>query len=114
MYGKIDINGNEMELLANAATPYRVKQVFNIDIMKVFFDAQTDGGVGVSSILPQLCYVMNAQALKKDMSKLNMNSFLDWCEEFGAFDLVNRSEEIINIYLGNQTLTSTAKKNKDR
>lgn len=113
MYGTLEIGGKTLELTANAATPFRVKQVFNIDIMKTFFDSQTDGGISASSVIPELTYIMNCQALKKDMSKLNMNTFYEWCEDFGPMEIIEKAEDILAIYLGNQQVTSKAKKNKE-
>lgn len=114
MYGTIEISGKTLELTANAATPFRVKQVFNIDVMKVFFESQSDNGLGASAILPELTYIMNCQALKKDMSKLNLNTFYEWCEDFGAMELIENAEKILSIYLGNQEVSSKAKKNKEQ
>lgn len=110
MYKVLNIKGKDVEFLANAATPYRVKQVFHVDIMKAFFNADKDGGIDTANIIPQLAYIMNMQAFKKDMSTLNEESFFEWCEQFGAFDLAECGEDIINIYLGNQTGESTSKK----
>lgn len=113
MYGTINLDENEMELVANAATPYRVKQIFNIDIMKEFMNAEQDGYATVVGILPQLTYVMNCQALKVDMNKINQETFLLWCENIEAMAILNHAEEIIAIYQGNQKTTSKPKKNNE-
>lgn len=113
MYGTINLNGIDMELVANAATPYRMKQIFNIDIMKEFMNAEKDNYANVISALPQLVYIMNCQAVKADMNKLNQETFLTWCENLDAMAIESKSEEIIAIYLGNQNSTSRAKKNNE-
>ena len=35
MYKKVTIDGKELEFTANAATPYRYKQVFHRDLLKI-------------------------------------------------------------------------------
>lgn len=111
MYGIIKLNDTDMEMVANAATPYRMRQIFNIDIMKEFMSAEKDNYATIVSILPQLAYVMNCQALKTDMSKCNQETFLEWCENIDAMAIENKAEDIISIYLGNQNTQSRAKKN---
>lgn len=110
MYKVVNINGVDVPMLANAATPYRLKQIFHLDIIKAFRNAKEDDGVDMANIITQLAYVMNCQATKVDMNALNENSFYEWCEQFGAIDLIEHSEEIINIYLDNQNGDSTSKK----
>lgn len=110
MYKVVNINGVDVPMLANAATPYRIKQIFHIDIIKAFMNAKEDDGVDTANIIPQLAYVMNCQANKVDMNTLNEESFYEWCEQFGAFDLIEHSEDIIDIYLNNQNGGSTSKK----
>ena len=110
MYTVLKIGESDVELLANAATPYRVKQIFGLDIMRIFFNADKDGGIDTANLIPQLAYVMNAQALKQDMTKLNEDTFYVWCEQFSAFDLISNSDKIIDVYLGNQQSDSESKK----
>lgn len=114
MYNSIEIGGKTLELVANAATPYRVKQVFHIDVLKTLFASQDDNGLGASNIVPELTYIMNMQALKKDMSKLNLESFYAWCEDFGALELLNHAEEILSLYIDNLEVDSKAKKKKEQ
>lgn len=111
MYGVVEVGGGSLELTANAATPYRVRQIFGIDILKTFMTAETDGGVETSGIIPQLAYVMNCQALKVDMSKLNMETFYEWCEDFGPTELLEKGNEILDIYVSNTRTSSKPKKN---
>lgn len=111
MYGIVNIGGRDIELTATASTPIRMKQIFNIDLMKIFANAEATNGEEISSVMSQLAYLMNCQALKMDMTKINENTFFEWCEDFGPMDILEKSEEILNIYLGNAFTTSKAKKN---
>jgi len=110
MFGTIELNGRQVELSANAATAFRMKQIFDVDLMKVFMNVESDGGAETAAILPQLTYVMNCQAKKEDMNKLNFETFLLWCEDFDAFEITSKAQDIIDLYLGNMKTTSTSKK----
>lgn len=99
MFKNVIIGEKEVELSANAATPFRFKQVFQKDLFSVFANeanAETEGLETVS----QLAYIMAKQAEKADMNKLNQEEFLSWLEEFGPMDFANSAEEILNVYMG--------------
>ena len=104
MFAKVKIGETEVELSANAATPFRFKQVFHKDIFSVFGNEQKAEQEGFETIA-QLTYVMAKSAEKADMSKLNEEEFISWLEGFEPMDFVNSAEEILNAYMGN-TVTS--------
>ncbi len=107
-------NGEEIEILANAATPYRFKQIFGLDLMKIIGkSSEEDNGMGVVEIVPQLAYVMNQQAKKADLMKLNMETFLTWSESFESGDFIENAEKIIDTYIGTTITTSVSKKKKN-
>lgn len=106
MNKKIMVDGTEMELSANAATPFRFKQVFNKDLLAVFADekkAQTEGLEAVS----ELAYIMNKQAEGADMSKLSFDDFIKWLEGFGPMAFVDASESIVEAYTDSTATSST-------
>jgi hypothetical protein len=104
MFTKIEIDGKEVELSANAATPFRFKQVFHKDIFSVFGNEQKAEQEGFETIA-QLTYVMAKQAEKADINKLNEEDFIAWLEGFEPMAFANSAEEILNAYMGN-TVTS--------
>ena len=104
MFTKLIIGEKKVELSANAATPFRFKQVFHKDIFSVFGNEQKAEQEGFETIA-ELAYIMARQAEKADMSKLNEEDFIAWLEEFGPMDFANTAEEILNAYMGN-TVTS--------
>ena len=82
MYQEISLrlnDGSEQKFpfLATGTTAYRYKQVFHQDLMILLNkmenseDDQTDMTVG-----DKLAFIMNAQAEKKDMNRLNVDAFL--------------------------------------
>lgn len=109
MYTKITIDGKEMELSANAATPFRFKQVFKKDLLSIFADETKAQEEGIETVA-ELAYVMNKQATDADMNKLNYDDFILWLEGFGPMAFVNASEEIVNAYTEQTVSTSTPKK----
>ena len=99
MYKKIKIGEKEMEFAANAATPIRFKMVFKKDLFYIFADQKRSEEQGIETV-SQLAYIMNRQAEKADMSKLNEKTFVEWLEGFEPMAFLENSEEILNLFLG--------------
>lgn len=106
MYKKITVDGKELELAANAATPFRFRQVFQKDLLRIFGNEKTAEAEGIEAV-SELAYIMNKQAEKTDMSKLNYEGFLTWLEGFSSMAFIEASEDILNVYIGSQNTTST-------
>ena len=105
--------GRPLELAANAATPYRFKQIFKKDLFQLFTSAAIKGeesGTDVADSIPELAYVMNMQAQKADMNALSFDDFMDWLEGFGPMDLIYAGESIMNFYLQSTTSSVQPKK----
>lgn len=119
MRSKVTIDGKEIEMLSNAATPYRFKQVFQKDLIRFFTDAATkklSDDAETVTIAQQMAYVMAKQAEGGDLSKLSEDDFLTWMEgfdplPFNSFEVVS---EILGAYTGQQKTTTTPKKKVDR
>ena len=105
MFAKLKIGEKEVELSANAATPFRYKQVFHKDIFSVFGNEKKAEEEGFETIA-QLAYVMAKSAEKADMNKLNEEDFIGWLEGFEPMDFANSAEDILNTYMG--TVESSA------
>lgn len=108
MFKTIEIDGKELEFAANAATPFRYKQVFKSDLFYVLSDEKRAEEQGAEAIM-RLAYIMNKQAEKADMNKLNEDDFIAWLEGFSAMAFVNASEDIINAYMESTVGTATPK-----
>lgn len=113
MYREIKVGEKSIPMLANGATPIRFRMVFGKDIMTEFSKVKEDTGVATTSIA-ELAFIMakaaEAQGEKKPMSTLNIDSFIDWMEQFEPMDLVLAADEIVDLYLGNEVTMSEAKK----
>ena len=105
MFKKITIDGKELEFAANAATPFRFKQVFGKDLFAILgteTKAETEGVEAVT----ELAFIMAKPAEKADMNKLNYDEFILWLEDFGPMAFVENAEEILNIYMDSTTGTA--------
>ena len=112
----------DVEFMANAATPRRYKMIFGDDLLSKFANAERiiDGKTHYDiDFLPELSFVMAMQARalsdeKFKLEKLNPSMFLDWLEQFDSMAFENKSQEIMDLYLGNTETSSQAKKNTEK
>lgn len=106
MFKKLTIDGREIEFAANAATPFRYKQVFQKDLLQILGNEDKAEKEGVEAVT-QLAFIMAKQAEKADMAKLTFDEFLEWLEEFSAMAFVESAEDILNVYMDQTQNTST-------
>ena len=104
--------GKEIKLAANAATPFRFKQLFNTDLLRIFQQStkSEDDGMVLGDVIAQLAFIMNRQAEGADMNNLSMDDFFSWLEGFEAMDFVLAGEDIIDVYLSSTKTSVEAKK----
>lgn len=105
----------DFDFMAVGTTQYRYKQVFGKELMVgisrlINQDLSTIGEDADFSVIDKLAFIMNCQAEKKDLNKQNLDTFLEWVEQFEPSSLLNNMNEIISIYIGNKASTSTPKK----
>ena len=115
MFKEIQLGEKSLKLLANGATPYRFKQVFHKDVMKIFFDQEE---AEIAEVSAELAYIMNAQALnaedaKKSMTTLNFDAFLKWLEDFEPLTFSTYSNEIYDVYTSGAITSEKSKKNTE-
>lgn len=106
MYGKVTISGKETGFLANASTPFRYKNIFNIDLISLLSKGDDEGAV---EEYEKLAFVMAKQAEKADMSTLTAEDFYTWLDAYEFTDLVEALPEIIGLYMKNKTTNSDPK-----
>lgn len=106
MFKKLTIDGREIELAANAATPFRFKQVFQKDLLQILGNEDKAEKEGVEAVT-QLAFIMAKQAEKADMAKLTNDEFLTWLEDFSAMAFVESAEDILNVYMDQTQNAST-------
>lgn len=99
MFGVVTIGGKDVEMLANAATPYRYQAIFHEDYLK-----QVTGAVEAdpNDFFTKLGFVMAMQAEKKrDMSKVSADTFYEWLSQFEPSEVFAAVSDIADLYNGN-------------
>lgn len=104
--------GKEIRLAANAATPFRFKQLFGSDLLKLFQEnsENKENNVYMADVITQLAFIMSKQAEKADMNSLSMGEFYTWLEDYEPMDFIMKSEDIVNTYLSSTLMSVEAKK----
>lgn len=105
MVKTVTVDGKDLEMAANAATPIRFRQVFKKDLLSILGNEKRAEEEGVETVM-QLAFIMAKQAEKADMATLNEDMFIEWLEGFGAMAFVEAAEDVLNVYM--DTTTSTA------
>ena len=113
MYGTATIGGKDVEMVANAASPYRFKQIFREDFLKRAIETNGNEAESVD-LFVKMGFIMAKQAEKADFGKLNEDSFFLWLEDFEPSDVQMAAGEIANIYAGNAETKALPKKEADR
>jgi hypothetical protein len=106
MFKTLNIDGKEVEFSANAATPFRYRQIFHKDLLSILGNEEKAQNEGVEAVT-ELAFIMAKQAEKADMGKLNEEMFFEWLEGFGSMAFVNNAEDILNIYMESTETTAT-------
>jgi len=117
MIGTVKLGEKEVEMAANAATPFIYKQLFKKDILVLMDKLQVNGMTEeTSDVFVELGFVMAKQAKTndiKDLMNLKTEDFYTWLTEFEALDVVLASNEIAMIYNGQKESTSVPKSQGD-
>lgn len=104
--------GKELKLAANAATPFRYKQLFGEDLLRIFQESteNKEKEITLSETVTQLAFIMNRQAEGVNMNTLSMDEFYSWLENFEPMEIVLVGQDIINTYLSSAQTSVVAKK----
>lgn len=104
--------GKELKLAANAATPFRYKQLFGDDLLRIFQESteNKEKEITLSETVTQLAFIMNRQAEGVNMNTLSMDEFFTWLENFEPMEIVLVGQEIIDTYLSSAQTSVVAKK----
>ena len=109
MFGNVKIGEKETAMAANAATPFWFNQIFHEDFF-VLSQQVTEGNEGAAvDLFSKVGFIMAKQAEKADMRKLNMDSYIEWLEEYEAMDMAIASSDIALLYSGQTQTTAKAK-----
>ena len=70
-------------------------------------------GSGEMDTISKLAFIMNKAAEGADMKALDVESYLDWLEQFETMEFLTHAMDFISLYMSNKATTSTMKKKVD-
>lgn len=114
MYNVVKIGEKDVPMLSMASVDLYYRNIFHEDALKAQVGAQ-DETDSVTFIM-QMGFVMAKFAETKDrkeMNKLNEESYLDWLDQFERLDLLNALPDVQRTYEGQSITSADSKKNKD-
>lgn len=109
MYREIKVGEKSIPMKATGATPIRYRMLFGEDVLNQFSNSEGNYSVAIDTI-SKLAFIMTMAASDCDMSKLSMEGYISWLEQFEPFDLTNAADSIVDLYVGNTVGTSEVKK----
>lgn len=110
MTKEIMIGGVPMSFTGNAATPYRYKQVFHEDILKIFME---QGTAMETDRIMELAYIMHLQAegyTNEDYITVTGDDYIAWLEGLDFSEFLAVVPEILSVWIDTSKQSSTAKK----
>ena len=107
----INIDGKEMRMVANGATPRVYRMMFKRDVFGDITHAIKDDQLVDASAIEQLAFVLGRQggSIPEDM---DIDAWLETLEDPMA--LINAAGDILTLWMGNRTTISTPKKKSGR
>ena len=112
MYGKVTIGNEDVEMVANAASPYFYRKIFQKDFLQECQDKTPD-----PALFERMGFVMAMQGKHPDnigeLMKLKEEDFVGWLMNFDPMDVLLATREISTLYYSQDTMTSIAKKKHD-
>ena len=119
MYREITLQMNDgrektFGFLATGATSMRYRMVFGEDMIIGLLNLMNGGTSADTTASDRLAFIMNAQAERKDMTKLSLESFIEWADQFDGGTLNDHMNDFVGMYFNQRKTTSTAKKEAAR
>lgn len=111
MRGFVHIGEHEIEMEANALSPYAYRQVFHEDFL-----LELQKTPPAPDLFQKMGFIMAKQAeLSKtaDIMKLTESQFYEWLCQFDALDVITASNDISTLYLAQTAGLSIPKKEGD-
>lgn len=111
MFGKVKIGDTEVGMCCMASCDFYFKQIFGLDPLKL---ASEDlDGATATDLFMKLGFVMAKFYELKSRAKMRElceDDYIDWLDQFDRAEYAEALEQIADIYSGNKTESSKAKK----
>lgn len=114
MYNLIKIGEKTVPMLSMASVDVYYKNIFHEDPLKIQTEAQ--GANEAITFYYRMGFVMAKFAEirdRKEMAKLNEDSYIEWLDQFDRLELMTALEGIQATYDGQSVTYTDAKKNTD-
>lgn len=114
MYNIVKIGEKDVPMLSMASVDIYYRNIFHEDAIKLQTVEQDEGDL--INFVMKMGFVMAKFAELKDrkeMNKLNEDSFLDWMDGFERMDYISALPDIRMTYEGQSITSADAKKNTD-
>ncbi|MBR3236967.1 MAG: hypothetical protein IKF99_15590 [Oscillospiraceae bacterium] len=110
MRGTVTIGNKEVEMAANAATPFIYKQTFHEDLL-----VQLQAKDPSPDLFLKVGYIMAKQAElpTSELMKMTDSGFIAWAAGFEFMDIVNATGDIAALYTHQTEKTSVPKEKAD-
>ena len=102
----IKIGSKDVEMVANAASPFIYRQIFKKD-----FFQETQKDAADVNIFVEMGFVMALQAKKSttELMKTPVDEFYTWLEQFDQMDMIEVLPQIGEFYTGQEKTTTVPK-----
>lgn len=115
MFNNVKIGDRIVPMLAMASSDVYYKNVFHEDPLKLQAENSEDPGKMVAFHMRMAFIIAKYAELhdRKEMAKLNEDSYIDWLDQFDRMDLIDALEDVMMTYNGQALQSSEAKKNNE-
>lgn len=112
MYNEVKIGDKKVPMLSMASVDIYYRNIFHRDAIKLQSDGLDEGDL--INFVMEMGFVMAKFAEthdRKEMAKLNEDSFLEWMDGFERSDYLNALVDVRLTYEGQSVTNADAKKN---
>lgn len=122
MRGTVKIGETDVDMLANAASPFIYKKIFHKDFLTTvgtnYIDADGKQKTDVdTNAITEMAFVMHMQTVKtfkEILDTVTVDDFAAWISEFEPLDFAMAMAEIMGLYYQQQKTTVSPKKKRRR
>ena len=117
MRGTVKIGERDVDMLANAASPFIYKKIFHKDFLMSVSSGSDKKADWDTNAITEMAFVMHMQTVKtfkEILDTVTVDDFGAWVSEFEALDFAMAMAEIMGLYYNQQKTTVTPKKKRKR
>lgn len=108
----IMLGSNEVEMVANAASPLLFREVFKKDFLTAYHEMNKEETGEALELMQMMAFIMKCQAgmPREKLHSITRDMYDTWVEdELGPMDIAYAFESIIELYFGQTIATAIPK-----